>query len=93
MGFGITGNYTYSDARSRQRRSAAGQLEGHVQPVAATSRTSASARGSSYTYRSDFFVTFDRSTQLNQEALSSVDASVVVNVLGQRRGDVRRAST
>ena len=35
----------------------------------------------SYTYRSDWFVTFDRSTPLNQEALSSVDASLVVNVL------------
>ena len=34
-----------------------------------------------YTYRSEFFVTFDRSTQLNQEALESVDASLVVNVL------------
>ena len=34
----------------------------------------------SYTYRSDFFVTFDRSTQLNQKALESVDASLVVNV-------------
>ncbi len=35
----------------------------------------------SYTYRSEFFVTFDRSTALNQSALESVDLSVVVNVL------------
>ena len=34
----------------------------------------------SYTYRSDFFVTFDRSTQLNQEALESLDFALQVKV-------------
>ena len=35
----------------------------------------------SYTYRSEFFVTFDRTTPLNEDSLSSVDASVVFNVM------------
>ena len=34
-----------------------------------------------YSYRSAFFVTFDRSTRLNQGALKSLDASVAVNLL------------
>ena len=28
-----------------------------------------------YTYRSDFFVTFDRSTELNQDGIGQLDAS------------------
>ena len=34
----------------------------------------------SYTYRSEFFVTFDRSTRLNQDALESLDASAQYNI-------------
>jgi len=34
----------------------------------------------SYTYRSDFFVTVDRASPLNQKALSSLDASVSYNL-------------
>jgi iron complex outermembrane recepter protein len=33
-----------------------------------------------YTYRSEFFVTFDRSTQLNQDELTSLDASLIFNL-------------
>ena len=33
-----------------------------------------------YSYRSEFFVTFDRSTRLNQDALKSLDASLALNV-------------
>jgi iron complex outermembrane receptor protein len=33
-----------------------------------------------YNYRSAFFVTFDRSTRLNQEELRSLDASLAFNV-------------
>ena len=33
-----------------------------------------------YSYRSEFFVTFDRSTRLNQDALKSLDASLAINL-------------
>ena len=33
-----------------------------------------------YSYRSEFFINFDRSTHLDQAALKSLDASVAVNV-------------
>jgi hypothetical protein len=36
-----------------------------------------------YNYRSEFFVTFDRSTQLNQDAIGSLDASFAWNVTPQ----------
>ncbi|HEY7379326.1 MAG TPA: hypothetical protein VH542_11625, partial [Steroidobacteraceae bacterium] len=35
----------------------------------------------SYTYRSEFFVTFDRTGHLNQDSLSQLDASVLVNIM------------
>jgi iron complex outermembrane receptor protein len=80
MGFGFTGNYTYSDAETDSGDPLPGNskdtynLSGYFENERVSARLS-------YTYRSDWFVTFDRSTPLNQEALSSVDASVVVNVL------------
>ena len=79
-GFGATGNFTYSDGstdsgdplpgNSRRTYNVAGYYE--------NDRVSARL---AYTYRSDWFVTFDRSTPLNQKALASVDASLVWNVL------------
>ncbi|HEX8471798.1 MAG TPA: TonB-dependent receptor, partial [Brevundimonas sp.] len=36
-----------------------------------------------YNYRSDFFVTFDRSTQLNQDEIGSLDGSISWNVTRQ----------
>jgi iron complex outermembrane receptor protein len=33
-----------------------------------------------YSYRSEFFVTFDRSTRLNQDSLKSLDASLAINL-------------
>ena len=80
MGFGVTGNYTYSDAETDSGDPMPGNskdtfnLSGYFENERVSARLS-------YTYRSDFFVTFDRSTPLNQKALESVDASVVVNVL------------
>ncbi len=62
---------------SGQRRSDPGQLGGHVQPDRYFENERLSAR-LSYTYRSEFFVTFDRSTQLNQ------DGARVARCLGQR---------
>ena len=80
MGFGFTGNYTYSDADTDSGDPLPGNskdtynLSGYFENERLSARLS-------YTYRSDWFVTFDRTTPLNQEALSSVDASVVVNVM------------
>jgi iron complex outermembrane receptor protein len=80
MGFGVTGNYTYSDAETDSGDPLPGNskdtynLSGYFENERVSARLS-------YTYRSDWFVTFDRTTPLNQEALSSVDASLVVNVL------------
>ena len=33
-----------------------------------------------YTYRDEFFVTFDRSTELNQEGFGQLDASLLFNL-------------
>jgi iron complex outermembrane receptor protein len=80
MGFGVTGNYTYSDADTDSGDPLPGNskdtynLSGYFENERISARLS-------YTYRSDWFVTFDRTTPLNQKSLSSVDASVVVNVL------------
>ena len=80
MGFGFTGNYTYSDADTDSGDPLPGNSKDthNLSDYFENERLSARL---SYTYRSDWFVTFDRTTPLNQEALSSVDASVVVNVL------------
>ena len=80
VGFGVTGNYTYSDGETDSGDPLPGNskdtynLSGYFENERVSARLS-------YTYRSDWFVTFDRTTPLNQKALSSVDASVVVNVL------------
>lgn len=79
-GFGINGNYTYSDAEADSGDPLPGNSEDTFNLAAYYENQLMSAR-LSYTYRSEFFVTFDRSTQLNQKALESVDASIVVNVL------------
>jgi iron complex outermembrane recepter protein len=79
-GFGVNGNYTYSDAEADSGDPIPGNSEDTLNLAAYFENDRVSAR-LSYTYRSDFFVTFDRSTQLNQKALESVDASIVVNVL------------
>lgn len=79
-GFGVNGNYTYSDAEADSGDPIPGNSEDTFNLAAYYENQRVSARVS-YTYRSEFFVAFDRSTQLNQKALESVDASLVVNVL------------
>lgn len=79
-GFGVNGNYTYSDAEADSGDPIPGNSEDTFNLAAYYENERLSAR-LSYTYRSEFFVSFDRSTQLNQKALESVDASLVVNVL------------
>ena len=79
-GFGVNGNYTYSDASADSGDPIPGNSKDTYNLAAFYENARMSAR-LAYTYRSEFFVTFDRSTQLNQKALSSLDASVSVNVL------------
>jgi iron complex outermembrane receptor protein len=78
-GFGVTGNYTYSDAGANNGDPIPGNSEDTFNVATYFENSRLSARVA-YTYRSEFFVAFDRTTQLNQAALESVDASVVVNL-------------
>jgi len=78
-GFGFQTNYTFSDAEANDGDPIPGASEDQFNLSGYFENNRVSAR-LSYTYRSDFFVTFDRSTQLNQEALESLDLSVAVNV-------------
>ena len=80
--FGVNANYSFSDASS-----ASGD------PIPGNSRHAFQAGGYyeddllsaqvSYNYRSDFFITFDRATRLNQKGFGSLDASLDVNLTRQ----------
>jgi len=79
-GFGIQANYTYSDAAADDpdleipgNSEHSGNLVGFYENRRFAARLA-------YSYRSEFFVTFDRSTRLNQDALKSLDASLAFNV-------------
>ena len=78
-GFGVQANYTYSDAEADNGDPIPGNSENAFNLTAYYENERVSAR-LAYTYRSEFFVTFDRSTQLNQDDLKSLDASVSVNI-------------
>jgi iron complex outermembrane receptor protein len=79
-GFGFQTNYTFSDSEADNGDPIPGASEDQFNLSGYFENDRLSAR-LSYTYRSDFFVVFDRSTQLNQKALESLDLSVVFNVL------------
>ena len=79
-GFGIQANYTYSDAEADDpdleipgNSKNSGNLVGYYENRRFAARLA-------YNFRSAFFVTFDRSTRLNQEALKSLDASLAFNL-------------
>ncbi|HEV7715076.1 MAG TPA: TonB-dependent receptor [Steroidobacteraceae bacterium] len=78
-GFGVQANYTYADAKADngdplpQSSKHQANLSGYFENERLSARLS-------YTYRSEFFLSFDRLTPLNEKALSSLDASVSVNV-------------
>ncbi|MEO1244846.1 MAG: TonB-dependent receptor [Pseudomonadota bacterium] len=74
-GFGVQGNYTYVDAEADSGDPLPGASENQFNLSGFYEIDKFSAR-LSYTYRSEFFVTFDRSTQLDQDALESLDASL-----------------
>jgi iron complex outermembrane receptor protein len=78
-GFGVQANYTFSDAEADNGDPIPGNSRDVVNLTTYFENERVSAR-LAYIYRSEFFVTFDRSTQLNQADLRSLDASVVVNV-------------
>ena len=73
-GFGVTGNYTYSDAKSNNGDPIPGNSKHSFNATGYYERGPISAR-LSYTYRSKFFINIDRATPLNQKSTSSLDAS------------------
>jgi iron complex outermembrane receptor protein len=79
-GFGLQGNYTYTDAEDDNGDPLPGASEDTFNLTAYFENERLSAR-LAYTFRSEFFVTFDRNTPLNQDDLQQLDLSVVVNVL------------
>ena len=81
-GFGVQANYTYSNAEADNGDPIPGNSENAFNLTAYFENERVSAR-LAWTYRSEFFVTFDRSTQLNQDDLKSLDASVSVNITDQ----------
>jgi iron complex outermembrane recepter protein len=79
-GFGVQANYTYSDATADDpdlqipgNSKNSGNIVGFFENEKFAGRLA-------YSYRSAFFVTFDRSTRLNQDALKSLDASLAYNI-------------
>jgi iron complex outermembrane recepter protein len=77
--FGVQVNYTYADADTDSGDPLPGHSEDAYNVVGYFENDLLSAR-LAYSYRSEFFVTFDRSTQLTQDDLKSLDASVAVNL-------------
>ncbi len=81
-GFGVQANYTYSHAEADNGDPLPGNSEDAFNLTAFFENERVSAR-LAYSYRSEFFVTFDRSTQLNQDGLISLDASFLFNLTDQ----------
>jgi iron complex outermembrane recepter protein len=77
--FGVLANYTYSDGETDEGDPLPGNSENTFNITGFYETDTLSAR-LSYTVRSEFFVTFDRASPLNQAELSSLDASVSYNV-------------
>lgn len=78
-GFGANVNYTYSDASIKGGIPVQGNSKHAVNLTGYYEDALFSAR-LSYTYRSKFFITFDRAAPLNQKATSSLDGSASFNV-------------
>jgi iron complex outermembrane receptor protein len=68
-------NYTYSHAKTQSGDPLPGNSENTFNFTGYYENDRLQAR-LGYTYRSDFFITFDRSTPLNQKALKSLDGQV-----------------
>jgi iron complex outermembrane receptor protein len=75
-GFGFQGNYTYSNATADDPQlEIPGNSKNSYNLIGFYENQKLGAR-LAYNYRSAFFVTFDRSTRLNQAAMKSLDASL-----------------
>jgi len=79
-GFGFQGNYTYSDAKADDPDLEIPGNSKHSGNVIGFFENARFGARLAYSYRSEFFVTFDRSTRLNQDSLKSLDASLAVNL-------------
>src|SRR6185503_18479649 len=79
-GFGIQGNYTYSNAEADDAGLEIPGNSKHSGNVVGFFENSRFGARLAYSYRSEFFVTFDRSTRLNQDSLKSLDASLAFNL-------------
>jgi iron complex outermembrane receptor protein len=79
-GFGFQGNYTYSDAEADDAGLEIPGNSEHSGNVVGFFENDRFGARLAYSYRSEFFVTFDRSTRLNQDALKSLDASLTLNL-------------
>jgi iron complex outermembrane receptor protein len=73
-GFGFTGNYTFSDAKSENGDPIPGNSKHAFTLTPYYERGPLSVRVS-YTYRTKFFIDIDRASPLNQKATASLDAS------------------
>jgi iron complex outermembrane receptor protein len=78
-GFGVQANYTYSDASLDSGDPVPGNSKNTYNLTGFFENKLLSAR-LAYSYRSEFFIGFDRSSHLDQAALKALDASVAVNV-------------
>jgi iron complex outermembrane receptor protein len=81
-GFGVIGNYTYSDAKSGDGGPIPGNSKHTLNLTGYYENDLLSAR-LSYNYRSKFFINIDRNSPLNQTATESLDASINVNLTDQ----------
>lgn len=79
-GFGFQGNYTFSDAEADEAGLEIPGNSEHSGNLMGFFENERFAFRLAYSYRSEFFVTFDRSTRLNQDALKSLDASFALNL-------------
>jgi iron complex outermembrane receptor protein len=80
-GFGLQANYTYSDAEADDAGLEIPGNSTHSGNVIGFFENDRLGARVAYSYRSEFFVTFDRSTRLNQDSLKSLDASLAVNLV------------
>jgi iron complex outermembrane receptor protein len=78
-GFGVQANYTYSDAKLDSGNPFPGNSKDTYNLVAYFENPLISAR-LAYTFRSHFFLSFDRTSNLDEAALKSLDASFAWNV-------------
>jgi len=79
LGFGVQANYTYADAKETGGQDLVGASKNTYNVSAYYENRGFGAR-LAYTYRSKFFITFDRASPLNQDGLESLDASINYNL-------------